>query len=326
MPIVSAVVAGLILGPVEGRLHARGLPHGAAASLIVLCLLAALGGAVVLLAGSFTVWADDLPRFGRALTELTAELGHLAGTLREAGEAVEDATGLDPAEGGTGQLSGAVAAILGGLAAQTPVVLGQLVLFFALLFFLLAGRMRLRNGLLRLCMTRRARLRAARIFRDAETKVSRYLLTITAINLVLGVVTALVMAAIGLPNPVLWGALAFAVNFAPYLGPTLLTVLLLGAGLISFDTLAWAVAPAAAFLLLNLIEAYFVTPTILGRSLRLEPALLLIALVLLFGLWGMTGAVLAVPLVMILQVALDHLLPHQALPARAARPLPAASR
>lgn len=308
VPVVAAAVLALILGPVHGALVKRSVASALVALGLVLALILTITGLSIALAGSFASWVNDLPRFGLALESLSGELRSVFGILQDAGHAVEDATGVDPSQG-SGRLADMVASFAGSLAMQTPILVGQFVLFFALLFFLLEGRMRLRDGLLRLCMTRRARLRAARIVRDAETRVSRYLLTITLINAALGAVTTMVMMAIGLPNPVLWGVLAFAVNFAPYLGPAVLGALLLGAGLINFDSLGLALAPALAFMALNTVEAYFITPSILGTSLRLEPAILLIALVLLFGLWGIAGAVLAMPLVLIAQAILNHMFP-----------------
>lgn len=308
VPVVSAAIVTLILGPVHGALVKRDVASALVALGLVLALILVIAGLSIALAGSFANWVNDLPRFGLALESLSGELRGLFGALQNAGHAVENATGVDPGQS-SGRLADTVASFAGTLAVQTPILVGQLVLFFALLFFLLEGRIRLRDGMLRLCMTRRARLRAARIVRDAETRVSRYLLTITLINAALGAVTTIVMMTIGLPNPILWGVLAFAVNFAPYLGPTALGALLLGAGLINFDTLGLALAPALAFMALNTVEAYFITPSILGASLRLEPAILLIALVLLFGLWGIAGAVLAMPLVLIVQAILNHMFP-----------------
>jgi len=305
VPIVAAFVAALIMGPVQGRLVARGLSGRLAAGGQVFGLLTVIVSLVGLTAGSFASWANDLPRIGSALETLINDVRRLAWRLQSAGQAVEEAMGVDPVESGT-QLSALFSNGVGLVALQTPVFLGQLVVFFALLFFFLESRLRLRAGVLRLCMTRETRLRAARVFRDAEQQVSTYLITVTVINIVLGVATALAMWALGLPNPLLWGVLAFALNYAPYLGPSILIVLLVGAGLVSFDEPGKALLPALAFFSLNALEANFLTPTIVGSQVKLEPAVLIIALVLLFGLWGIAGAVMAVPLLLILQALLTH--------------------
>ncbi|MFN3172740.1 MAG: AI-2E family transporter [Hyphomicrobiales bacterium] len=305
VPIVAAFVAALIMGPVQGRLVARGFSGGLAAGVQVLSLLVVLISLIGLTAGSFASWANDLPRIGNALATLIDDVRRLALRLQSAGQAVEEAMGVDPVESGS-QLGAIFSNGVGLVAVQTPIFLGQLVVFFALLFFFLESRMRLRAGVLRLCMTRETRLRAAHVFRDAEQQVSTYLITVTAINAVLGIATALAMWALGLPNPVLWGVLAFALNYAPYLGPSVLIVLLVGAGLVSFDEPGKALLPALAFFSLNALEANFFTPTIVGSQVKLEPAVLIIALVLLFGLWGIAGAVMAVPLLLILQAVLNH--------------------
>lgn len=309
VPIVAAIVAGLILGPLQGRMVSKGVTAGAAAGLLVFSVLALLGGLAFLTAGSFASWMNDLPRIGFALRDLIVDLRAIAISLKDAGEVVAEATGVDPVGDGsnlTSVFGSGLGSGLGIVAMQTPVFFGQVVVFFALLFFLLESRMRLRSGLLRLCMTRTARLRAARIFRDAEARVSVYLLTVTVINLALGFATTIVMFLLGLPNPVLWGVLAFALNYAPYLGPSVLIILLLGAGLVSFDETGQAVLPALAFFSLNALEANFLTPAIVGSQLKLEPVILIVTLVLLFGLWGIAGAVLAVPIVLIIQAILQH--------------------
>lgn len=309
VPIVAAIVAGLILGPLQGRMVSKGVTAGAAAGLLVFSVLALLGGLAFLTAGSFASWMNDLPRIGFALRDLIVDLRAIAISLKDAGQVVAEATGVDPVGDGSNLTSifgSGLGSGLGIVAMQTPVLFGQFVVFFALLFFLLESRMRLRAGLLRLCMTRTARLRAAHIFRDAEARVSVYLLTVTAINLALGLATTIVMFLFGLPNPVLWGVLAFALNYAPYLGPSVLIILLLGAGLVSFDETGQAVLPAVAFFSLNALEANFLTPAIVGSQLKLEPVILIVTLVLLFGLWGIAGAVLAVPIVLIIQAILQH--------------------
>lgn len=309
VPIVAAIVAGLILGPLQGRMVARGVAGGVAASILVLSVLALLGGLTLLTAGSFASWMNDLPRIGFALRELIIDLRAIAISLKDAGEAVAEATGVDPVGNGsnlTDFFGSGFGSGLGVVAMQTPVFLGQIVVFFALLFFLLESRLRLRAGLLRLCMTPASRLRAAHIFRDAEARVSVYLLTVTAINLALGLATTIAMFLLGLPNPVLWGVLAFALNYAPYLGPSVLIILLFGAGLVSFDETGQALLPALAFFSLNALEANFLTPAIVGSQLKLEPVILIVTLVLLFGLWGIAGAVLAVPMVLIIQAILQH--------------------
>lgn len=309
VPIVSAIVAALILGPLQGRMVIKGIAGGVAAGILVLCVLASLGGLAFLTAGSFASWMSDLPRIGFALRDLIVDLRAIAISLKDAGAVVAEATGVDPVGDGTELTSvfgSGLGSGLGIVAMQTPVFLGQVVVFFALLYFLLESRLRLRAGLLRLCMTRAARLRAAHVFRDAEARVSVYLLTVTAINLMLGLATTIAMFLLGLPNPILWGVLAFSLNYAPYLGPSVLIVLLVGAGLVSFDETGQAFLPALAFFSINALEANFLTPAIVGSQLKLEPVILIVTLVLLFGIWGIAGAVLAVPIVLIVQAILQH--------------------
>lgn len=306
VPIAAALLNGLLFGPLQSWLERRGMPSFGAASLIVGGFAAAIAVGARLLFLPFETWSDRLPEMWLALKMKLYTVRGLVLAVQDAAEAVQESAGIEG--GGEEAAMGAVQEILGNIAIGVPSVAGQLVLFFAVLFFYLATRGRLRAQLLSLCLGRAARLRAARAIQDAERAISGYLGTVTLINLGLGLATGLALAAIGTPNAGFWGAMAGLLNYVPYLGPALLVALLLGVGLLQEGTGFAPYLPAAIFFGLNFVEANFVTPAVLGRRMTVEPLLVVVSLAAWLWLWGLIGAFLAVPLLLVIQAVTRRLI------------------
>jgi predicted PurR-regulated permease PerM len=148
--------------------------------------------------------------------------------------------------------------------------------------------------------------RALRVVYDVEREISRYLLTVALINAGLGVAIALGLWALGMPNPMLWGATAALLNFLPYIGALMNMVLVGIIALISFDSLAYAMLAPAFVLLCNIVEGQFITPMIVGRRLEINSVAIFIAIAFWSWMWGFVGALLAVPLLVIVKVFCDH--------------------
>ena len=139
--------------------------------------------------------------------------------------------------------------------------------------------------------------------------LSSSLFTITVINFGMGLLVALVMLLLGMPNPVLWGVVAGLLNFIPYFGPLTMTLVLVLAGFLTFDSTLQAILPAAVYLGIHTTESNFLTPTVVGRRLTLNPVVIFVSLMFWTWLWGMPGALLAVPLLMTLKILCDHIRP-----------------
>jgi predicted PurR-regulated permease PerM len=148
--------------------------------------------------------------------------------------------------------------------------------------------------------------RALRVVYDVEREISRYLLTVALINTGLGVAIALGLWALGMPNPMLWGAAAALLNFLPYIGALMNMVMVGVIALISFDSLAYAMLAPAFVLLCNIVEGQFVTPMIVGRRLEINSVAIFIAIAFWSWMWGFVGALMAVPLLVIIKVFCDH--------------------
>jgi predicted PurR-regulated permease PerM len=303
-PVSLAVVVGLMLGPVANRLERRGAPSWLSASVVVLLFLAIVSGLVMALFGPLSFWAGELPRIWEQLQLQLADLRNVIEALRGLQEQLREVTG---GEGLTVSVEegGAVESV----ATLAPALLAQLLLFLASLFFFIATRNDIRNSVLRLCIDRRLRWRTAHIFRDVEGMVSTYLLSIAAINLGLGIAVGLALWAFGVPSAALWGALAGLLNFIIYIGPTVMAAILLAVGLGTFDTLTASAMPVIIYLTINLIEAQFVTPMVVGRTLTLNPFVVLLALAFWIWIWGPIGGFIAIPAVLVVMAIARNLLP-----------------
>lgn len=189
----------------------------------------------------------------------------------------------------------------------TP-ALGQLVVFFATLFFFLLERSELRKELVLVFSDQEDRLRALRILNDLEYKLTRYIGIVSVINIVLGIVTGLGAWALGLPNPVLLGVLAFVLNYLPYIGPAVMMLILLVLGILTYPTFGSAFIPPALFVALTTLEGHFITPNIVGQRFTLSPLAVFLCLSFWTWLWGPIGAFLSVPFLIIGLVVLTQLL------------------
>lgn len=316
-PVFAAIVLGLMLGPAMNLFERAGLPSPFAAIIVIVVALGGLYGLGFLLAPAVQEWSGRLPELFEVLDRHVSRMQWHMRALRELQESVQQAGD----DGGTPTVTVKGPGLIDSVLSFAPPALGQVVLFVAVLYFYLATRNRLRESILTICVSRGARLRAARIIRDAERTISGYLLTIAGINVCLGIATSAAMWALGIPSPALWGAVAAILNFIQYIGPLVFAVLITAVGLITQDTLGAALMPTAAFVFLNMIEGQFVTPAVLGRRLTLNPFLIILAIGFWLWLWGPVGAFLAVPMLIISMVIFAHLVPQGPIP-KPSRPLP----
>ena len=297
--LVPALLAGLVallLNPLVRGLHRRWLPRWLAALIVMGSLSALLGLALWM---SYEPAQELAERSTRLAWQFKQKIERLMQPLASAdrmGEALEtiDALGKDERpktvaviENSIG-LSERYGGVLGGLAIGTSaVVLVYLLLVFGDLLF---------RKMVALAPTLARKRETVAMVRAIQTDVTRYVATVTAINLGLGAAAGVALHLAGLPNALFWGLLAALLNFIPYLGPLLGALLLLAVGVLQFDAPFGALLPAGLYLLLNLLESQLVTPLVLGRSFSLNPVVILIWLLFWGWLWGVPGLLLAMPL------------------------------
>lgn len=307
LPVTAGVVLGIVLGPVTDRIVRLGLPSPLAAGVVVLTVASALIGLLVLLATPLAMGIDQLPSIIATLRSKLDGLFDLANFVRGAQPGAQ-APEAAPAAPTTDHL-----APLLTIAATSTSAAGGMLIFVATVYFYLAGRRTMKARLLRMCLGREVRQIADTFFQELEARIATYFGVVTVINLVVGLfVTALAWVA-GLPYPPFWGALAFTLNYVPFVGPAMTTALIFGAGLASDVSLAKAIWPAAVYLVVHAIEGNIVTPSLIGRRLTTSPFLVFLSFAFWLWLWGPVGAILSTPLLLIALVIGEVLSSYRAL-------------
>ena len=300
-PFLSAIVIGLLVGRVETRLERYGMPPNFAAALLTFASLAGLLLISIGLIGPLEYWFERMPIVWFELRMLLASLEEPLRNLAEVRDDIRNVLG-----GGANLVVAEKDDQMDGVVFAVPALAGQILIFVGTFYFFLADRRELKCWLLGTYPQMRDRMRIGRMIAATEYAVSHYLALVALVNLGFGVLVACLMAAIGLPEPLLWGALAFALNFVPYLGPAIMTILIFCASMINFYGLTLPFVAAGGFVLLNLVEGQFVTPSIIGRSVTTSPFLVFASLAFGLWFWGAIGAFLAVPILLVCRNVSQH--------------------
>lgn len=306
-PVMLAVVIGLMFGPVADRLERFGIPPALSAGMVVLMLIGVLAGGVALFAVPLSDWVARAPMIWE---KLRSEMQHWQEPLQAVGAFQEQLSGVfgnSPSMAVTVEDGGPVTSI----ALLAPAIAAQVLVFLASLYFFVATRDHIRISVLSLCVSRRMRWRTAHIFQDVEQRVSRFLLSITFINFCVAVAVTLAMWAIGMPSPLLWGALAGTLNYIPYVGQAIMVVVLLAVGLGTQTGLEHILLPAGCYIGINFIEGQIVTPHFIGRTMTLNPFMIFLSISFWIWAWGPVGGLVAVPSLLVVTSILDHALPRK---------------
>lgn len=193
------------------------------------------------------------------------------------------------------------------LLGATPVVLAQFLTFVILVLFMLVFGPLLYTNFITVFPQVRDKQAANELLADVQHELSRYILTVSAINTVLGVVTGFALWAMGVEDALLWGVMVGLLNFAPYVGPIIGMAILCLAGVVQYGPVLLALMPVLIYFSINLLEAQFITPMVLGRNMRLNPLILMLWLIMWGWVWGVVGVLIAVPLLVCLKLAADRL-------------------
>lgn len=302
IPITLAIVVGMILGMAAEKLSKMGVPRLANAfilssgvALVIVLLINSLAGPLMTFANEGPAFAERtmnriMPYLERIqwlhITPATFESGPMSiGALLE----------------NTGNVLHVVTTNL------TPALVQGLIFFAALLLFL-ASRVNLRKTIIMTFRTRSQRLAAIRVINGVEQVLGFYFATASLIYIGLGVVMTIIAYAGGLSMPVLWGFFAFLSSFVPYLGITLMTLAVAVAGILTHDGILIGLIPAAAFFTLHLLMENLIFPAVMGRRLEINPFVVFLAILFWTWMWGAVGAMLALPLSLIVMTVIDELL------------------
>ena len=310
LPVVLAFVLALLLQPPVRMLDRLRVPRVLSAFLLIVLLLGTVIAFGTALAGPAASWAAKLPEGIPRLQE------HLS-FLRAPIEAVRNFLHL-----AEGYVSGQAPSPAGAGAPQSPVtdaglwitifagsrafIASLLEMILVLFFLLLAGDIFLRR-LVEILPRFSDKRQAIEMSQQIEEDISAYLSTVTIMNAAVGIATALVMWLCGVGDPVLWGAVAFVLNYVPILGPMAGIVLFALAGLLTADGFWPALLPAALYLAIHLAEGETITPMLLSRRFTLNPVLVILSLIFWYWLWGVLGAILAVPMLAVTKIICDRI-------------------
>ncbi|RWC90330.1 AI-2E family transporter [bacterium M00.F.Ca.ET.141.01.1.1] len=305
MPVILAFLLTLTLTPIVRLLRKRGIPEVVSATLLVLVSLFVFASAGYVLSGPVIDLINNTSSIGQQLTERLAQLRRPVERIMEIAHQIEGLTETSQ-EPGVQKVAVAQSGFLSSAASNILSAGTSLTIIFVLSLFLLASGTMLYEKIIQSFASLTEKKRALRVVYDVEREISHYLLTVTIINTGLGTVIGLGLWALGMPNPLVWGAAAALLNFLPYVGAMITLVLVTVIALISFDTIAYALLAPAFLVLCDIVEGQFVTPMVVGRRLEINAVAIFIAIAFWSWLWGFVGALMAVPLLVVVKVFCDH--------------------
>ncbi len=329
LPFVLALVLGLLLSPAARFLCDRlRLPRMLAAILLILVLFSVIGGIGYAISVPATGWIarapQSLPTLQKKLGFLRRPIAMVEGGMQQMQTLMRDSgRASQPAEGDA-LLSAAPNSASSTMPPQTVTVsqgpgvgmtvlagtrsfLGQTLTLVIVLFFLLADGDALLRRFVEILPGFAEKRHAVEIAKEVERNISMYLATITFMNGLVGIANGLSVWAFGLPDPLLWGTAAFLLNYVPILGPLTGVVIFFFVGLLTFSHALWALAPAGVYLMIHVLEGETITPLLLARRFTLNPLLVIAALMFWDWLWGVPGALLAVPLLAVFKILCDNI-------------------
>tara|TARA_R110000787_G_scaffold16622_75_gene52128 strand:- start:59475 stop:60635 length:1161 start_codon:yes stop_codon:yes gene_type:complete len=308
LPIFIALFLSTILRPLVRHLCRIGLPASLAAALVLTVVIGTSVSATVNLSQPATEWVNRLPSLER---EIRSKLWQVTESIEQAKQATEKIQKIAEVEDGKPPKSEVVVkgpSLLDKAFASTWLTFVQILIVIPLTFFFLSqDSTQTRRAISRIPW--RAHQRSVEDLIDAvQQTVTRYLQISALIYLSLGIVTAILLYLLNMPNPVLWGALAALLGFIPYVGPMIVFCCISIVSLVTFDSWWQIGAPPLAYGLLTIVEGSFITPAILGRQLTISPIAIFLSMLVWTWVWGIPGALLSVPILVVMLTALRHLI------------------
>lgn len=308
LPIVLGFLLALTLSPVSRGLYRLGIPHAVSGFALIaattILILGIIGGS----AGTVALWSDELPKMGaeiqyklRSMTDAVQDVRAVTEEVEKIGTEGNGARSQEPQ-----QVVMKPPTLLDSAVNTVTQFGATLAVTLILALFLLSSGPLFYLKLVQAMPTLGGKKRALSTVYDVERRVSRYLLTITVINAGLGLALGLYLTLLGLPSAYIWGIAAFLLNFLPYLGG-IIGALLVGAfSIVAFDSLGYALLAPLGYVMLNGIEGQIITPWLVGRRLELNTVAVFLTVVFWGWLWGIPGALVAVPFLVVFKVICEN--------------------
>jgi predicted PurR-regulated permease PerM len=305
LPLMLAFFLSFLLSPLLRMLKRAHIPEAVGAALLLTVLVGGLGLGVYSLVEPATEWIEKAPE---SLTRIQRKLRSLRSPMEQMNRTADQVERTIAGESGSAPVAvvKSPAWIKQALFGGTTAFLSEAVVVIVLLYFLLASGDLFLRKLIKVLPTFKDKKRAVEIAREVESNISTYLFTVTLINVGVGVAVGVGVWLLKMPNPVLWGVLACVLTYIPYLGSVVGISILGLAALLVFDDLPHALAVPGVYLVVSFVEGNFITPLVLGRRLTLNPVVIFVGLLFWFFVWGIPGALLAVPILAVFKILCDH--------------------
>jgi predicted PurR-regulated permease PerM len=313
LPFVLALLLSYLLRPIVRFLAKAKIPPIIGAAVLLLALGATIVYGFSLLAAPAAGWLEKAPYSLHQLEQKLLPIKKPIEKVARASGAIENLATTKDAQAKTQTVEVKEHSLADKLVVQTPELAISALTMLILLYFLLAYDGVFLAKLIKLMPTLSDKKRAVSIAHEIEGQVSRYLFTITLINCCLGVAVGTAVGFLGMPNPFMWGVMVAILNFIPYLGALTGIVLMTLAAMLSFPSASYALLFPAAYFILASLEGNFITPMVMGRSLTLNPVLVLLSLTFWGWMWGIVGIILAVPILAAFKIFCSHIEPMEPL-------------
>jgi predicted PurR-regulated permease PerM len=310
LPIVLALLLSYLLRPIVRGLARLKIPLPVGAAFVLIGLLALVSYGISALVTPAVGWLQKAPA---GLTELQHKLLPVKKSVAQVTQATGEIEKLATTTAETKTVEVKRHPITEMFFMRTPELIASGLLLTILLYFLLVYDQAFIAKLVKLLPTLSDKKTAVAIAHDIESQVSRYLFTITAINACLGLAVGTAVGLLGLRNPIMWGVMVAVLNFVPYLGALIGIICMTIGAVLSFDSLGYALIFPAVYLAFGTLEGSFITPWVMGRSLTLNPVIILLSLTFWGWMWGMVGIILAVPILAAFKIFCAHIKPMEPL-------------
>jgi predicted PurR-regulated permease PerM len=310
IPTAGAVVLALVMTPVANSFERLRLPPTLAASATVTLLALGLAALLAVAVPALTSWVDEAPVLTYRLERKLQGLRRSLAVVQEVSKQVEQATTAPPASPTEAPAEKVVVrekSLLSDIVSTTPALLLQFFYAVVLAFLLLAHRNLARRQIMRIPAAFPTRVRLARVMRDINERVGHYLFSLVVIYAGVATLASIALALLGFPNAIIWGVLMGIAGFVPFVGPAVTITVVAVVALLSFDDWTRIVAAPGILLAIHLVEANLVTPVFVSRRCALNTVAVFATIALLGWMWGAIGAIVAVPLLILISTIAAHL-------------------
>jgi predicted PurR-regulated permease PerM len=307
LPIVLALLLSLILYPAVRALKRMLIPEPIGAAAVVATLAGVLVWGLFQLFEPASDWAAKMPKIAEQIERKLWNVRKSMEQVTKAAAKVEELTSVEVKAKRPPQVVEKQPSLMSRILTGTQNVLISAGATLVLLFFILASGDLFMRKLVRVLPTLEDKKTAVAVARTIQSAIARYLFTITSINIVLGIATGAVMHLLGMPNAILWGVMVALFNYVPYIGPAVSGTVLTIVAFLTFEDVNDVLLVPIAYFALETIEGQFVTPILTGRSLTLNPVMIFLSMLLWGWIWGVVGALMAVPILMTLKIFCDHI-------------------